>query len=130
MKLFIGLTLISTLLGSAQAATARQWQTATVTDISEERIYAGSSKDAGDVNGGTSAQYRHVWTYLIDAKTVSYVIKGDCGRIFPAPCHLAVNGPVQISPTNSFGRDGEGIYIKDDSGKEYKLTIAKKTLKP
>jgi hypothetical protein len=139
MKLFISLTLISTLLGSAQGATAKQWQAATVTDISDERVYAGSSADAGDVNGGTSARYHRIWTYTIDAGSAMYVIRGACGSAFvESPCRLAVNGPVQIAMGNvsasfrdrAMNREGEQIYIKDDSGKEFKFSIAKKTLKP
>jgi hypothetical protein len=117
------------------APPARAWQSGTVADISDERVYAGSEKTPGDVNGGTSARYRHVWTYTIDVGNAVYVIRGDCGKIFPAPCRLAVNGPVQIAISNKpapfFARgDGDPIYLKDDSGKEYTLSVAKKTIKP
>jgi hypothetical protein len=101
-------------------------------------VYAGSTHDDGNVNGGTTAQYRHVCTYTVDVRSAVYIIRGACGSVlFPAACQVAVNGPVQIALGNvtpSIGdrirnRDGEQIYMKDDSGNEYKFVIAKKTIK-
>ncbi len=118
---------------------AKSWQQATVTDISEESVYVGSSSGPGNLPGNTTAQYRPIWTFTIDAGRAVYVVRGDCGKVFTAPCRsLAVNGPVQIAAgvraTSILDRivesHGELIYIKDSSGKEYRMYVAKKILKP
>ena len=123
MKLGVICFLAISQLGSAgNKNVLRSWQAGKVADISDERVYAGSVEMPYSVFGERSAMYRRTWTYTIDAGDTLYIVR-EVLSSRAKPCELSVNGPVRFAIDKFF-------YIKDDAGKEHKLEIAKKVLKP
>ena len=123
------------------AKKAHDWQTGKVLDAEESRYYAGTV-GSGQTNGtaqvnnggyGTyqgsttsshSAVYRTYETFVIEGDTHTYVAQQRLQWRWSKPAMLTVNGPVK------FAVEKRKLFVVDDEGKEYQLSVVKQILKP
>jgi hypothetical protein len=123
------------------AEKARDWQTGKVLDTDQVRYYAGtvgSSNTNGNVqvyNGGygtyqdhTSTSHRVVYrtyeTFAIEGDAYTYVAEQRLKWRWSKPAMLTVNGTVK------FAVEKRKLFVIDDEGKEYELSVVKRVLKP
>ncbi|HLW83888.1 MAG TPA: hypothetical protein VKR60_01655 [Candidatus Sulfotelmatobacter sp.] len=124
MRRAITFIVVLTLLPAAIAAKvpADAWQTGKLTDTSEK----WHSRTVGTLNsnGGLLVGRDYpIVRYVIE--TDAYTYEGELAlrhRRDPRPS-LTVNGPIKFAVVKS------DLYIQDEQAKEYKLVLAKKTLK-
>jgi hypothetical protein len=130
------------LLAPAPAAEkARDWQDGKVLDTPNDQaitrgpVGSSSTTGNGQVNNGgygtyqgqtTSthhAVYRVYETFMIEGKTHVYVAQQRLKWKWSKPAMLTVNGPVK------FAVDKRRLFVIDDEGKEYEMSIVKRVLK-
>lgn len=96
--------------------TSREWQTG--------KVKSAELKDASGFTfsllGPVGYKTKSAWLYVIETEKISYEL------LWPSemPLHLTINGEVKIAPGK-----GNTYYLLDDSGKEKRLTLYKKTAK-
>ena len=111
--------LLPALLAAAKDQPARAWKTGTLLDVQTER---GSRVVGANGNVATHRDDRMYYT-IDDGKFVwelmrTMTMRGD------KPLRVTVNTDVQ------FAIEGDDAYLKDEDGKEHKLSVSKKTAKP
>jgi hypothetical protein len=122
MRVTLALLLFACLPAFSAKVPADAWQGGTLRDSSE----SWHSKSAGTVHGNhgsmSSREYPIV-RYVID--TDGYIYEADLvlGHANAKQPAVTVNGPIKFAIVKS------DFYIQDEQGKEFKLVLAKKTLK-
>jgi hypothetical protein len=96
----------------------RVWQTGTLLDSNTQ---TGSRVHA---NGyGVDSSRNDLTYYRIDSGNMIYVVTRSLRNRRDKALDVTINRPVQ------FAIDGADCYLRDDKGKEHKLTIEKKIAK-
>ena len=101
---------------SAAKEKQREWQAG--------KVKSAELKDASGFTfsllGPVAYKTKSAWLYIIETEKISYEL------LWPSemPLHLTINGEVKLAPGK-----GNTYYLLDDSGKEKRLTIYKKTAK-
>lgn len=120
-KLFgIVLVLAMALMAAAtlHAKKELQWQNGRLLD---------SNTDTGSrlvgINGNLQERRNDRTNYQIETDQYVYVVSRSLVRRRDKPLDVTINGPVR------FAIDGLDVVLKDDKGKEHKLTLEKKILK-
>ena len=118
----IGLLLLVTIwITSVSFAKTREWKEAKVTDVSETIVAAAAW---GDTN------IRH---YTVETDEMIYVLDYAYNPAVKAPWpgqHSKNRAPdVTVNAKTKIAIEGKDAYIIDDSGREVKLPIGKKTKK-
>ena len=118
MKMALMLLMLAATLGEAKT---RDWKDAKVTDVSETIVSAASW---GDTN------IRH---YTIETDEMVYVLDYAYNPAVKAPWrgqHSKNRAPdVTVNAKTKIAIEGRDAFILDDTGREVKLPIAKKTKK-
>jgi hypothetical protein len=113
--------LLVLMIATASFAKTREWKEAKVTDISETIV---STASWGDTN------IRH---YRIETDDMIYVLDYGYNPAVKAPWpgqHSKNRAPdVTVNAKTKIAIEGKDAYILDDTGREVKLPIAKKTKK-
>jgi hypothetical protein len=117
MKFYFVAIAVMAVLFAPRSATAksheRHWQSGTLVDVRAEtglRFFKGTS------------QRSDAMLYTIETPQYTYVAKRTMTRRGDKPLLVTVNTPVK------FALEGATVYVLDESGKEHKLTLEKKTL--
>ena len=130
MRLSLVVLLLLLLPGivAAEKIPANAWQTGTLTDSSE----SWHSRSVGYITGGqgygvhggmVSREYPIV-RYVIDSDTYQYEAELALRHKRDNHPSVTVNGKIKFAIVNS------DLYVQDEQGKEFKLTLVKKkTLK-
>jgi hypothetical protein len=118
----IGLLLLLTMLiATVSFAKTREWKEAKVTDVSETIV---SPASWGDTN------IRH---YTIETDDMIYVLDYAYNPAVKAPWpgqHSKKRAPdVTVNAKTKIAIEGKDAYILDDTGREVKMPIVKKTKK-
>ncbi len=117
----VGLLLLMIALTSAAFPKTREWKEAKVTDVSDTIVSAASW---GDTN------IRH---YTIETDDMIYVLDYAYNPAIKAPWpgqHSKNRAPdVTVNAKTKIAIEGKDAYILDDTGREVKLPIVKKTKK-
>jgi hypothetical protein len=96
----------------------RAWQTGTLLDSNTET----GSRVYGNAYGVNTLRNDRTY-YRIDAENMIYVVARSLKNRRDKALDVTINRPVQ------FAIDGSSCYLRDDEGKEHKLTIEKKIAK-
>ena len=132
MRLKIGILLLLSLrcIAVAEKVPADAWQTGTLKDSSESwhsrsagYVHSNSNPTYGGVHGQSSSHEYPIVRYTIE--TATYIYEADLilhsAKSKQPP--LTVNSPVKFAIVKS------DFFIQDEQGKQWKLVLAKKTLK-
>lgn len=108
---------------AAQKILESEWKTGTLINVTSER----GTRTVGSGSGGNIAvnTLRNDATYYeIDAGDLIYVAKRTLTRRGDKQLKLTVNAAVK------FAIKKDDFYLLDEDGKQHKLSLEKKTLKP
>lgn len=117
---FVALTLLTGTVAAKVPADA--WQAGTLTDSSE----TWHSRTVGTLNsnhGMLIGREYPIITYTIEADTFTYEVELTLRHRGDDRPSLTVNGPIKFAIVKS------DFFIKDEQGKEFRLILAKKTIK-
>jgi hypothetical protein len=121
MKRIGHLLLVTILVASASFAKTREWKEAKVTDVSETIVSAAAW---GDTN------IRH---YTIETDDMIYVLDYAYNPAVKAPWpgqHSKKRAPdVTVNAKTKIAIEGKDAYILDDTGREVRMPVVKKTKK-
>ena len=115
------LLLLTMMVATASLAKTREWTTARVVDVSETDV-------SGEVRGEKNTTH-----YTIETDDMIYVLDYAYNPAVKAPWpgqHSKNRAPdVTVNAKTKIAIEGKDAYILDDTGREVKMPIAKKTKK-
>jgi hypothetical protein len=107
------------------------WQTGTLKDSSESwhsrsagYINGNSNPNYGGVHGSMASHEYPIVQYIIETATYTYEANLVLHNAREKQPPVTVNGPIKFAIVKN------DFYIQDDQGKEHKLVLVKKTMKP
>jgi len=107
----------------AAIAAERQWQKGTWRDSKIERprvLFNAQPRNPNDNVPHTAAAPREIRTFVIDTSTHRLELRQDATADTPR-IDVVIGEPVSIAI------EKKTVYVKDDEGKEHKLTLRKQT---
>lgn len=116
--IFLVLVIALTGVATVHAKKELQWQNGRLLDSNT----ATGSRLVG-INGNLQERRNDRTYYQIETDQYVYVVSRSLVRRRDKPLDVTINGPVR------FAIDGLDVVLKDDDGKEHKLTLEKKILK-
>jgi hypothetical protein len=114
--------MMSVLLGAGGAAADREWQKGTWRETKIERpkvLFSVQSRDPNS-NLPRTAAAREVRTFVIDSSTHRLELRQDATVDTPR-IDVLIGEPVV------FAIEKKTVYVKDDAGREHKLSLRKQT---
>jgi hypothetical protein len=125
MKFYLLAIAVMAALVAPQPVTAksheRHWQSGTLVDVRTEtgsRLVGRMSAGAGTL----STRRNDATFYTVETPEYTYLAKRTMTRRNDKPLLVTVNTAVK------FALEGVTVYLLDESGREHKLTLEKKTL--
>jgi hypothetical protein len=118
--------ILLTVCGSAVLdAAERVWQTGTLQDVKIDRpkVNFGVPSRDPSTNLPRAAASREIRTYIIHTDNLRLELRQDATTDTPR-LDVRVGEPVTLA------LDKKTVYVKDDSGKEHKLSLRKQTILP